>query len=272
MIEITSLKKPIIKEIKSLYRKKDRWENRLFLMEGIKIIEEAISNNVNLKYIVLNSTLLSTKEGQKFCDGNSSFKNLIKVPDNIFKEICDTDNPQGILAVGEFRISLLDHDADIRSSYLFLDGLQDPGNIGTIIRSCDAFSFPGIVLGENCVDPYNPKVVRATMGSIFRAPIYYTNNSIDALESLKNKNYKIYATSLMGSVPNYKIDYNEKHVIIIGNESRGVDERIIKMADKLIKIPMPGKSESLNAGVAASIIMYEAMKQRKAPLHFMKFH
>lgn len=262
MIEITSLKNPIIKEIKSLYRKKDRWETRLFLMEGIKIIEEAISNDINLRYIILNNKLLSTENGQKFCKKNSSFRNLIKVPDNIFKEICDTDNPQGILAIGEFEINLLDSAKDINSYLIFLDGLQDPGNIGTIIRTCDAFSYHGIVLGENCADPYNPKVVRATMGSIFRVPIYYTTNNIDSLENLKNKNYKIYATSLMGSIPNYEIDYNGKYVIVIGNESRGVDEMIIRLADELIKIPMPGGSESLNAGVAASIIMYEAMKQR----------
>ncbi len=263
MMEITSLRNPIIKEIKGLYRKRDRWENRLFLMEGIKIIDEAISNDINLKYIIYNEKLLLTEDGQNFYNKNIDFPRLIKVTDIVFKEISDTDNPQGVLAVGEFNFNSLENDMDFKSSLLFLDGLQDPGNMGTIIRSCDAFKLDGIILGENCVDLYNPKVVRATMGSIFRVPIYYTKNNIDGLKKLKDNNFKLYATSLDGSVPNYDIDYNEKYVIAIGNESRGVDNSILEIADSLIKIPMPGNAESLNAGVAASIIMYEAMKQRK---------
>lgn len=263
MIEITSLKNPIIKEIKGLYRKKDRWESRLFLMEGIKIIEEAISNNINLKYIIFNKKLLSMVDGQNFYSKNTSFSSFINVPDNVFKEISDTDNPQGVLAVGEFKLNSFDNDLDYISSLLFLDGLQDPGNMGTIIRTSDAFKLNGIILGENCVDPYNPKVVRATMGSIFRVPIYCAKNNIECFMKLKDKGFKIYATSLDGSVPNYEVDYNERYVITIGNESRGVNENILKIADQLIKIPMPGNAESLNAGVAASIIMYEAMKQRK---------
>lgn len=262
MMEITSLRNSIVKEIKGLYRKRDRWENRLFLMEGIKIIEEAISNNINLKYIIYNDKLLLTDDGQNFYNNIINFPRLINVTDNVFKEISDTDNPQGVLAVGEFNLNSLDNDMDFKSSLLFLDGIQDPGNMGTIIRSCDAFKLDGIILGENCVDSYNPKVVRATMGSIFRVPIYYTKNNIDCLKKLKDNNFKLYATSLDGSVPNYDIDYSEKYVITIGNESRGVANSILEIADGLIKIPMPGNAESLNAGVAASIIMYEAMKQR----------
>lgn len=264
MIEITSLRNPIIKEIKGLYRKRDRWENKLFIMEGIKIIDEAISNNINLKYIVYNDKLLLTDDGQKFYNHNIDFPRLIKVTEGIFKEISDTDNPQGVLAVGEFVLNSLDNDVDLKSSFLFLDALQDPGNLGTIIRSCDAFKLDGIILGENCVDSYNPKVVRATMGSIFRVPIYYIKNNTHCLMKLKDSNFKLYATSLDGSVPNYDIDYRDKYVIVIGNESQGVDDSILAIADGLIKIPMPGDAESLNAGVAASIIMYEAMRQRLA--------
>lgn len=262
LVEVSSSKNPIIKEIKSLYRKKDRWENKLFIMEGIKIIEEAILNNMKLKFIIYTNKLLLSEEGNIFLNKIKDQNNVVNVTDNIFKEISDTDNPQGVLAVGSFILNpFRDLIEDSKSSLVFLDNLQDPGNMGTIIRSADAFKLDGIILGEGCVDPYNPKVIRATMGSIFRVPLYFIKDNMKSLLELKKCNYNIYSTSLEGSIPNYEANYNEKFVIIIGNESKGVDSNIINISDLLIKIPMPGEAESLNAGVAASIVMYEAMKQ-----------
>lgn len=262
MLEITSSKNPIIKEIKGLYRKKDRWESKLFIMEGIKIIDEAILNSVKLKFIIYTNKLLLSEEGNIFLNKIKDQHNVINVTDNIFKEISDTDNPQGVLAVGSFKLNLISDIAiGSKSSLVFLDNLQDPGNMGTIIRSADAFKLDGIMLGEGCVDPYNPKVIRATMGSIFRVPLYFIKDNMECLLDLKEYNYNIYSTSLEGSIPNYEANYNEKFVIIIGNESKGVDPNIINISNLLIKIPMPGEAESLNAGVAASIVMYEAMKQ-----------
>lgn len=262
MIEISSSNNPLIKEIKGLHKKKDRWTSNLFIMEGIKLIDEAINNLVIIKNIIYTDKLLLSNEGLDFFNRLNRLGKMIKVSENIFKEISDTENSQGVMATGYFIIrnneELL---VDSNQFILFLDGIQDPGNMGTIIRSADAFKVDSIIIGESCVDTYNPKVVRATMGSIFRVPLYFVKDSIDTLKQLKNNDFKLYATSLEGSVPNYDINYNDKFIIIIGNESRGVDSNIIKIADKLIKIPMPGNAESLNAGVAASIIMYEGMKQ-----------
>lgn len=263
MIQITSMKNPLIKEIKSLYRKKDRLRGRAFIIEGIKIIEEAINNGYPIKNVIYTDQLLNTEGGTEFFEKIKELNNLVYVSSNIFKEISDTENPQGILGIASFEHKILNDMIIIEKPFLLLlDGVQDPGNMGTIIRTADAFNVNGIIITDGCVDPYNPKVVRATMGSIFRVPLYYTSNGTIELNKLKEMNIKIFATSLEGSVPIYDADFNDGFVMVIGNESKGVSQDIFSISDKLIKIPMPGKSESLNAGVAASIIMYEVMKQR----------
>lgn len=238
-------------------------KTKTFIIEGIKIIEEAIYNNYPIKNIIYTDKLLEVKGGREFFETIKDMKELIYVGDNVFKEISDTENPQGILAVARFSFEDLDKLKDIKNpSLIFLDRLQDPGNMGTIIRTADAFNIDGIIITDGSVDPYNPKVVRATMGSIFRLPIYYIEDSVCGLNSLKDNKLKVYSTSLEGSLPIYDIDYKDGFVLVIGNESTGVSNEVYNLSEGLIRIPMPGKAESLNAGVAASIIMYEVMKQR----------
>lgn len=263
MLQITSSKNGIIKEVKGLYKRKDRWKEGLFIIEGIKIIEEAFLNNVELKYIIISDKIKTTVEGSNFYEMIKYNKNLVYTTENIFKDISDTENSQGIIGIAKFYSTSLDELLSIDNpSIVFLDGLQDPGNLGTIIRTCDAFNLDGIILGEGSVDPYNAKVVRATMGSIFRVPLVISNNSIETLYELKYNNIKVLSTSLESSVPVFNMDFREGFALVIGNESKGVSKDIINISDALIKIPMPGLAESLNAGVAASIIMYEAMKGR----------
>lgn len=260
---ISSVKNPLIKNIKSLHRKKERLKNSSFVIEGIKIIEEAIESNYPIKNIVYTDQLLKVKDGENLFNKIREFHNLIYVTDNVFKEISDTENPQGVLAVAEIRqmeINQLNFNKML--FLLYLDQLQDPGNMGTIIRTADAFNVDCIIIGQGSVDPYNPKVVRATMGSIFRVPLVYETKGYGELKYLKEKGIHLYATSLEGSKLIYEIDYKSCFILAIGNESNGISEKIISMSNGLIKIPMPGKAESLNAGIAASIIMYEVMKQR----------
>ncbi|WP_312667747.1 23S rRNA (guanosine(2251)-2'-O)-methyltransferase RlmB [Tissierella praeacuta] len=263
MLEITSIRNPLVKEIKSLYRKKGRIKNNSFIIEGMKAIEEAIDNNYPIKNIIYTDQILKIKDGEAFFERIKKLNNIIYVPNNIFKDISDTENPQGVLGVAEIKYNEMREVKDKERPFLvFLDGVQDPGNMGTIIRTADAFNVDGIIITDGCVDPYNPKVVRATMGSIFRVPLYYVSDGIEELKSFKDINMSIYSTSLTESIPIYEVDFNEGVVLIIGNESNGVSEEIFSLSDKLIKIPMIGGAESLNAGVAASIIMYEVMKQR----------
>lgn len=263
MLEISSRNNPLIKEIKSLYKKKYRWKNKRYIIEGIKIVQEAICNDVDLRQIVYSEKLFSTIKGKNLFKDIENMRNLVKVPPKLFDEIADTENPQGILGIVDFNEMYFEDILSIDNpSLLFLDELQDPGNIGTIIRTCDAFGIDGILLGEGCGDPYSPKVVRSTMGSIFRVPIYMCDNTMDFLLQIKELGIKIVVTDLDGK-PIYDEKFKDSFVCVIGNESRGVSPDIVSIADSRIKIPMPGKAESLNAGVAASIIMYEIMKWRR---------
>lgn len=145
---------------------------------------------------------------------------------------------------------------------IILDEIQDPGNMGTIIRTADAFGASGVVLTPNCVDIYNPKVVRSTMGSLFHIPIAQVEDKIQLIEELKNKHVKIYATSLESANYVYDIDFRRDFALVIGNESKGISQQILDLADNIVKIPIMGNAESLNAAIASSIIMYETVRQR----------
>ncbi|QQY80373.1 TrmH family RNA methyltransferase [Keratinibaculum paraultunense] len=263
MKRIESPSNPIIKEIKSLYRKKDRWAKKKFIVEGINIVKECINNNYPLICIIYSDELLNVKGGWELFNRISSHPKLIHITNQLYREISNMENPQGIMGVSEFNINSI-HEISLKedSSLLLLDRLQDPGNMGTIIRSADAFGIDGIIITKGCVDVYNPKVIRSTMGSIFRVPIFYEDDPIFAINKLREEKVKIYATSLEGSIYIYEANFKLPFLLVIGNESSGVSSNIYSVSDSLIKIPMIGDAESLNAAVASSIIMYESIRQR----------
>ena len=184
------------------------------------------------------------------------------VPDKLFSEISDTENPQGILAVLKIETHSID-EIKLRNNFiLVLDSIQDPGNLGTIIRTADAAGVDGVVLSRGCVDLYNPKVLRATMGSIYHVPVYYNEDINNTVKVLKQNGSTVYAAHLDGINNYFDMDMKRKIVIIIGNEANGISEEVVRIADHLVKIPIIGSSESLNAAIAASLIMYEAVRQR----------
>ena len=148
-------------------------------------------------------------------------------------------------------------------SLLILDGLQDPGNLGTLVRAGEGAGISGIIMSENTVDIYNPKVIRSTMGSIFRVPFIYVKDLKEVIDKLNSKGISVYASSLEGAIEYDRPDYKKDTAFIIGNEAAGISKEILEMADKKIKIPMLGEVESLNAAVAGSILMYEAVRQRR---------
>ena len=246
---ITSRSNEYIKHIKSLSQKKYRDEYHEFIVEGIKLVKEALQEKLNIKKIIICEELYSEK---------IDFENIEYVDEKVFKYISETETPQGVLAVVEQK-----ENGDEEGNIIFaLDNVQDPGNLGTIIRTLDCAGIKSLILSGGCADLYNSKVVRSTMGAIFRLNITRHKEFTQKLLVLQEKGYKILVTSLQTDKSIYDLNFNEKYVIIIGNESKGVSDEVMQIADTKTKIPMIGRTESLNAGVAASIIAYEVVRQR----------
>lgn len=255
---ISSKENEIIKYIKSLERKKVRDEHNQYVVEGLKIVEEAVcAENVDIYKVVISESKQNEKEFLKIIEKLDK-NNVVIVKDNIFKYLCDTVNPQGIIAIVNKNIM---QNTNKNEDIIFvLDNIQDPGNLGTIIRSLDSSGLKQIILSKDTVDCYNSKVVRSSMGAIFRVNILENQDIEEKIRELKLDGYKIITTSLDTDKNHFDIEY-KKCVIIIGNESKGVRKNIQDLSDIKIKIPMLGKTESLNASVAASIIMYETVRQ-----------
>ena len=184
---------------------------------------------------------------------------FIYVPQNIFKMISDVENPQGVLAViGKKNNKEINTSEDL---ILALDDIQDPGNLGTILRTADSVGLKQILVSKGTADCFNPKVVRSTMGAIFRVNVIECEDLKQTLKDLQNKEYKVMITSLKAKNSIYNTNYNKK-VIVIGNEANGVSKEIQTIADEKVIIPMLGKTESLNASVATGVILYEYVRQK----------
>lgn len=251
-IIIESNQNKIIKEVNSLKAKKERDKTGLFILEGKRLVDE-IPNSWEIKYLL---------KAESYSE-DINFENVYTVKDSLFEKISETVNPQGILAVchiKEFDVTNVDYSNS--PFFVVLENVTDPGNMGTLIRTADAAGADGIFLSKGCVDIYNPKVIRATMGSIFHLPIYRNLNLMDLMEDFKNNNVKTLAAHLKGTSTPYKVDMTTACAVIIGNEANGLSDEISEMASDLVKIPMPGKAESMNAGIAGGILIYEAVRQR----------
>lgn len=237
---ITSKDNEIIKEIRKLKEKKYRDQSGTYLVEGIKLIEEAIEEEAKIKKIVVCEDCLKDD-----CVDNKILYKIAKydciyVSSKVFGGLTDVVAPQGMLAVIEKK----GHEEEIKyldDIIVVLDGIQDPGNLGTILRTVDSAGLTQIVLSKTSVDAYNPKVVRSTMGAIFRVNIIETENLVETLKGMKKHKYKVVATSLSGASSIYDIDY-EKKAIVIGNEANGVSKEVLDIADSKIKIPMLRKN------------------------------
>lgn len=257
MINIESKDNSYFKNLKKLKERKVRNKEKKYIIEGFRLVEEAIKANVEIEALIFNNDgeVKSNKFLDKY-DLDKYDKYLFK--DNLFKELSSTENPQGIIAIGKIVTSFKEIEGE---SLLLCDKLQDPGNLGTIIRTAHAAGVSGIILTKGTVDIYNDKVMRSTMGSMFYIPIIYDDSDYSYIRSLKNKGYKIVATSLEDSKSLYNEDLTGKVILTVGNEGNGVSEEVFQMADIKVRIPMPGGAESLNVGIATSIIIYEKLRQ-----------
>lgn len=252
---ITSKDNELIKEIKKLKEKKYRDQENKFIVEGIKMVKEAIAEKRKIDTIVI----CEDCEGIQV-DGQETMyeiakQNCIYVTKKVFSTITDVMAPQGILAVikKEAEEESINYNEDI---IVVLDGIQDPGNLGTIIRTVDSVGLTQLIVSKETVDAYNPKVVRSTMGAIYRVKVIEAVSLEETLKMIKKHKFEVMATSLEEAESIYDVEYKKK-VIVIGNEANGVSSQILEMADKKIKIPMRGKTESLNASVATAVILYE---------------
>lgn len=257
---ITSKDNEVIKNIRKLKDKKYREQEKKYIIEGIKLIEEAVEEKAKIDTIVVCEDCV--KDGtieQKLLYEIAKY-NCIYVSEKVFSAVTEVTNPQGILAVikKENEEESIDYNQDI---ILVLDGIQDPGNLGTILRTVDSVGLSQIIISRKTADAYNPKVVRSTMGAIFRVKIIVVEDIAKTLKEMKKHKFKIVATSLKTDKSIYDVDYYKK-VIVIGNEANGVSEEVIEISDIKAKIPMLGKTESLNASVATSVILYEYVRQK----------
>jgi len=259
---ITSRDNEQIKQIRKLKDKKYRDEMGLFVVEGIKTVNEAIAEGADIQIIVICDDSNEQDElKQKMLYSVAKF-DLIYVNERVFESISHVMHPQGILAV----IKKKEKQTEINYSenqVVVLDDIQDPGNLGTIIRTVDSCGISQIIISKDTADAYSPKVVRSTMSGIFRVNIIEVDNIADTVEDLKNHGYKAVATVLDTNKTIYDVDFSEKTAIIIGNEANGISKSVMAKADVKAKIPMKGKTESLNASVAAGIVLYEAVRQTR---------
>lgn len=252
---ITSTANEKVKRIaKLLTSAKARREEGLFVVEGERIVREIPSDRIVECFVAESHSAVELP-------GNATVET---VSDAVMKKMSGTMNPQGVLCVA--KIDQIGFDDFIQYhengdfKVLVLENLQDPGNIGTMIRTAEGAGFDGIIADNRTVDIYNPKVTRSTMGSLFRVPVIYTDDLLMAIELLKDNGVKVFAAHLNGVCDYCDADYGNRAAILIGNEGNGLSDEISSLSDTLVKIPMSGKLESLNAAVAAALMMYEVRR------------
>lgn len=254
MLEIESKNNNLFKEIKKLKEKKHRIKSNKYLIEGLRFVEEAIKSKVSIDSIIFTESF-KEKNPDLFLKINENIK-LIQMNEALLKQLCSTENPQGIVGV----INMQNKELKSGELVVLVDKVQDPGNMGTIIRTAHAAGATGIVMTKGTVDIYNDKTLRSTMGSIFYIPII-EDDSLDFVKSLKKKGYKLVVSSLQGKNNFFEENLQGKVMIAVGNEGNGVSDEVYDIADIKVKIPMPGEAESLNVAVATSIMIYEKIRQ-----------
>lgn len=255
MIVIESKDNTLFKYTKKLKERKYRTKENKYIIEGFRLVQEAFKAKCNIDYIIVNEY-----GKDKLNDYLYKYMDSIKIYEmrnELFSQLSSTENTQGIVAVANTNNSISNIDGDF---YLLCDKVQDPGNLGTIIRTAHAAGVNAIILTKGTVDIYNDKTIRSTMGSIFYIPIIY-DNDLSILKGLKERGFSLVATSLEESKNFFDEDLSGKVILSVGNEGNGISKEIFSIADKKVKIPMPGGAESLNVGVATSIILFERVRQ-----------
>lgn len=256
---ITSTSNAQVKNLVQLQKKaKVRKQQQIYIVEGIRMFREAPADRIGQIYV--SESFLADPEHREVLKG----KTYEILSDSVFSYVSDTKTPQGILCLMRMPGYTLDMLLREKNGiWLVLENIQDPGNLGTMFRTGEGAGIAGVIMDGSTVDIYNPKTIRSTMGSIYRIPFYITGDLPDTIRCLKEHGIRTYAAHLEGSVCYDVPDYTVGTAFLIGNEGNGLTDGTAALADTFIRIPMGGQLESLNAAMAAGILMYEANRQRR---------
>lgn len=253
----------LLKELRQAFHRGELTESGECAVEGFRIIEEAIRSGLKLRSLFINES--ARERAARLLPQIGSHVETVLVPDKLFASVVSSETPQGFAALVRVRPHTIDEilESASQGAVLVIAGLQDPGNVGTVLRSAEAFGAKGVMFGEGSVSAYNSKVVRASAGSLFRVPL--AKAELKALVSvMRAGGIRLLATSSHKGTSLRDVDFSGHTAIFIGNEGAGIDKRLLSEMDELIMIPHSPRVESLNAGVAASIVLYEAARKNSS--------
>lgn len=269
---ISSAANQALKEVRALKASKYRDESGKTFVEGRKLINEVIDSGVSIDSLFISeeSMKLPWLEEIILKVYDSGWVETHVIPDKLFSGISDTDTPQGVLATIKIKWQELDKILElekirksVRNLFLLLDNIRDPGNLGTMIRTADAAAFSGVICTNGCVDAWSPKVLRAAMGSTFHIPLIKVSDTAICTRHLQKSGINVFAADMEGGPALYDIESTRDFAVIIGSEGCGVSQEVLSLVDGRITIPMSGRAESLNAATAATLIMFESVRQRR---------
>ncbi|MBM4329876.1 MAG: RNA methyltransferase [Deltaproteobacteria bacterium] len=268
---ITSKGNLRIKEIRLLKQAKHRHARGEYFIEGMRLVEDALQHPEQFRKIIYSSRLEEKARGAALL--SAARKKIqeaewLYVNDEVMGSVCDTQNHQGILAVLKMKEGSFAEICQREGIIVLLAGLQDPGNLGTILRVAEAGAAAGVILSKETIDPYNPKVVRASMGSFFRLPFLPDQDMGNSLKNLRSRGWRILATAVHGGPSFWEVDFSKPTAVLFGQEGTGLPSRLLEGADGLLTIPMTPGVDSLNVGMAAGLIIYEAWRQKKIDKQF----
>ena len=265
--EITSKDNAIFKLIKSLKVKKNRIREALFVVEGPKQVIEAGSSRYGIRYLVVRRDRLDFFNNDGFFEEIPATKvEIISMDESLFRQIVDTENSQGILAVLSYEMLSgedLMRQISADSNVLILDRLQDPGNIGTLVRTAEGAGFKGVVLLKGSGDVFSPKAIRAGGGATLRMPVTMIDDAYSLRELSDRFSKRLVVTDVSSGLAYYDVDLSENVFLVMGNEGRGVSKEVLDLADVRINIPTDGLLESLNVATAGAVLMMDSLRQNK---------
>jgi TrmH family RNA methyltransferase len=263
VVHITSLANPVVKEIRGLALAKNRKESRLFVAEGLKLVADAVEAGWRVRYLVHAARVANEALVERLSTvARARGADIVAVSEAVLGKIARRENPQAVIGVFEQRLTRV---SDIRPReadvYVALEAIRDPGNLGTIIRTCDAVGVAGIVLVGDTVDPFSVEAVRATMGSIFHVPLTRSNHA--EFETLRARwPGTVVGTHLAATTDYRKADYRGPVLLVMGGEQAGLTPAFAKACGTLVRIPMAGKADSLNLAIATGVMLFEIMRDR----------